>query len=236
MFFDNKEYASQEIQLFPIVVKKYRYKNYKILKEFIGRHLVSSKYQKTNNFDGVKTYFQPNDASSEIDSFFDSDEDVIIDFKNFCEKSASDYVDSVLEEQNSDMFCSNSWVNSYYLENSQQCPHHHMNSYVCGNYYLEFDSKIHSDLHFVNPKINNVFNTAPHTSIFSNLKKPDLQSLKTYNQPSNPVQCVEGDLVIWPAWLVHQVPPSKKGRKTISMNFMPKVIRTVNYGFRVEKL
>lgn len=233
MFFKKND---DEIKLFPIVLKRYKYPNHKILKEFLKSYLLDSKDQKKNNFDGVKTYFQPNDKDSDIESFFDSDSKVILDFKKFCEDSATDYVSNVLEEQNSEMFCSNAWVNYYYLDRAQQCPHHHMNSYVCGNYYLNFDSENHTNLEFVNPKINNVFNTIPFNSIFSNLKKSDVSFLKDYNRPSQPVVCEEGEFIIWPAWLVHQVPPSAKGRKTISMNFMPKVIRTVNYGFRVEKL
>jgi len=226
--------SSEEINLFPITLKKYKYKNHKKLKEYILSNLSIFDNQIVHHT-GIKTYCQPDDDNNKSNSLFDIKNEIISDFENFCLNSASNYIDNILEQKNSEVICTNSWMNFYIRKDSYQPPHSHINSYICGNYYLNFDPLKHSDMEFANPKgIFNSRNNIPYKLMFENFTKDIL--CRNNNKDFNPVKCVEGELIIWPSWLVHFVSESSENRRTISMNFMPKQIRWLNYGFKIQKL
>jgi len=92
--------------------------------------------------------------------------------------------------------------------------HHHHNSYLAGVYYLD-GSEDTSGTTFYSPN----YYESIMTPARNNDKKLKLQN--TYNQPF-----VEGELIIFPAWLQHSTGVNnlnitKKYRKVIAFNAMP---------------
>jgi len=66
--------------------------------------------------------------------------------------------------------------------------------------------------------------------------EPDIST--PYVDPYRSAQVAQGDLLIWPSELMHGYiqPPVDVPRITMSMNFLPEVVKSNLYGFKISKI
>ena len=150
------------------------------------------------------------------------------DFENFISKSSKYFIKDIIGNEIDELVVTDCWINI--CGNGGHQPfHNHGNSYISGTYYLNYDSKIHSNLRFNSP---------------FKFKDPGVQfmelNIDKYTQfNSKDVTCNfinEGMLVLWPSNLIHGYSDnSGEDRITVSMNIMPKRIKTGPYSFTVNR-
>jgi len=217
--------------LFPILVQKYSYKNHKDFKLFLTDFIKYKIKSFNGDWNDVTTLFQKQDDQKNISTFLSQPEKEIKDFKIFCEESGYHYTSEILQYEIEKIVITDSWINIYEKDSSVQNPHYHSNSFVCGNYFLNYIKQEHSPLCFLNP--NSSFNQ----NLNSTFKVKRKINLNPLNSTESHVDCEEGDIVFWPSYLYHFVPKNKKiGRSTISMNLLPNKILNDLYGFEIIPL
>ena len=150
------------------------------------------------------------------------------DFENFILKSSKYFIKDIIGNEIDELVVTDCWINI--CGNGGHQPfHNHGNSYISGTYYLNYDPKIHSNLRFNSP---------------FKFKDPGVQfmelNIDKYTQfNSKDVTCNfinEGMLVLWPSNLIHGYSDnSGEDRITVSMNIMPKRIKTGPYSFTVNR-
>jgi len=88
----------------------------------------------------------------------------------------------------------------------------------------------HSGLNFYNPRGSASLRRATIDI------EPDFQT--NYTSPYVPLMVEQGDLLIWPSEVMHgYVQPSVDvPRITMSMNFLPEIVNSKLYGFKISKL
>jgi uncharacterized protein (TIGR02466 family) len=148
-------------------------------------------------------------------------------FKQWCEKSCEKFITEVLGYKLEDgVFVTDSWINVCNKDGFQQ-PHFHTNSFISGTYYVNFDKDLgHSPLTFQSPSSANYISKS---SISLEKIVPTPYTTDSNCYPQN------GDLVLWQSHLLHgHFGNEADDRISVSMNFMPKVISTGQYGFRVS--
>ena len=109
------------------------------------------------------------------------------------------------------------WLNKYRL-GSTLPTHRHANSYISGNYFINYDKSINSPLTFTNDRV--VTSQAPSIKLDSDKSK------KTpYNRPDYSIICDEGTVLLWKSHILHGYSKPEMGdnRLTLSFNVMPKV-------------
>lgn len=217
--------------IFPILIQKYKYDKHKEFKEFITDFIKYKNKSFNGDWNNVTTIFQKDNNQKALSSFMQQPEKQIKDFKKFCEDSCFNYVSEILQYDIEKMLIVESWINIYDHTSSIQKAHYHANSFICGNYFLNYNEQEHSPLCFLNP-LNSV---NQHVSpVFKVNKKNKLNSL---NASESHISCDEGTIVFWPSYLYHFVPPSKSiGRSTIAMNLLPNKIINQTYGFEINPL
>ncbi len=110
------------------------------------------------------------------------------------------------------------WLNRA-KEHSSLHPHIHMNSYLSGTYYINFEPKKESEIVFYNNRISTGLINRPTISIPVNSKFPT-----AFNSKELHVSCKEGEVLIWNSHLVHGYKNNKlKNRWSLSFNVMPKI-------------
>lgn len=148
-------------------------------------------------------------------------------FKKWCEKSCEIYITEVLGYKLEDgVFVTDSWINVCNKGGFQQ-PHFHTNSFISGTYYVNFDKDLgHSPLTFQSPSSSSYI-SKPSISLEKINPTPYTTDSNCYPQ--------NGDLVLWQSHLLHgHFGNEADNRISVSMNFMPKIISTGQYGFRVS--
>ena len=112
------------------------------------------------------------------------------------------------------------WVNKYRL-GSTLPTHRHANSYISGNYFINYDKSINSPLTFTNDRV--VTSQAPAIKL-----EPDKSNKTPYNRPDYSILCDEGTVLLWKSHLLHGYSKPEMGdnRLTLSFNVMPKVMAT----------
>jgi len=216
--------------IFPILVQKYTYSKHDEFKLFLTDYI---KYKiKTFNGDwnNVTTVFQKDGDKKLLSSFLKQPEKEVKEFREFCEEKCLHYASEILQYDIEKMLVTDSWINIYEKLDSVQKPHYHANSFLCGNYFLNYTDK-HSPLCFLSPYSSLNQNLS---SIVKINKKKEVNPL---NAGESHIFCDEGQILFWPSFLYHFVPASETiGRSTISMNFMPNKILNEMYGFEIKSL
>jgi len=109
--------------------------------------------------------------------------------------------------------------------------HYHANSYISGNYFVNYDPKVDTRLQFLNDRYDR--STAPVIQL-----KRHPTNNTVYNMPSMNINAEEGQILIWRSQLWHgfKKPNEGNNRVTLSFNSMPKVCtnETGMYSFIVE--
>lgn len=147
------------------------------------------------------------------------------EFKEWCEERCTEYVKDVIGYNiDGKMFITDSWLNKCDLGGFQY-PHLHSNSYISGTYYINFEDG-HSPLSFIKDI----------TSPFSNKQTLSLQksNISTKYNSNFLLKPNSGELVLWESNLCHgHFDNRKDGRLSLSMNFMPSVMSSGKYGFKI---
>ena len=109
------------------------------------------------------------------------------------------------------------WLNNS-SKNSILGYHYHANSYISGNYFINFNNEIHTQLNFINDRVLKN-NSAPN---IDTPKSPDVKNI--YNANYIDVNAKEGQVFLWRSHNVHgyNVPNKGDERLTLSFNSMPK--------------
>ncbi|ABM76380.1 Hypothetical protein NATL1_18241 [Prochlorococcus marinus str. NATL1A] len=117
-----------------------------------------------------------------------------------------------------EIIINDAWVNIS-KENAILNWHYHANSFISGNYFVNFNSQVDSMLGFKNDRITGL-RLSPSMRIPDNRNKQTL-----YNTPMWKVNLKEGQIVLWRSHLSHgyDEPNKGKNRITLSFNSMPKI-------------
>ena len=128
-------------------------------------------------------------------------------------------------------------INSAWLNNADKEAtldfHYHDNSFISGNYFVDFDPKRHSLLGFINDRIPQARNPDfPLMTIPFNPNKPTV-----YNTVMINVNAIEGQIMLWRSNNKHgYFLPNKSGnRLTLSFNSIPKILDNGSYKFTVSE-
>ena len=104
--------------------------------------------------------------------------------------------------------------------------HHHGNSYISANYFVDFNPKTHSQLSFLNDReLSGKYPGFPYFEIKKSIKNT------IYNTSPLRINCVEGQILFWRSHNIHGYSESNKadGRITLSLNSIPKVLDNGKY-------
>ena len=109
------------------------------------------------------------------------------------------------------------WVNKYRL-GSTLPTHRHANSYISGNYFINYDQSINSPLTLTNDRV--VTSQAPTIKL-----QPDTEKTP-YNRNGYEITCEESTVLLWKSHILHGYSKPEMGdnRLTLSFNVMPKVM------------
>ena len=116
--------------------------------------------------------------------------------------------------------CENVVINDAWLNNAKKDStlvfHYHANSYISGNYFVNYNPEIHSPLNFGNDRFGK---NSPAIITPRNPKKKTI-----YNSNILGLNVTEGQILIWRSQMSHGYTVPNKGddRLTLSFNSMPK--------------
>lgn len=212
--------------LFPQAIARIKYENHHIIKEKILDFINNNKHleQTDGSWSPLLTHYFNNSTKERLD-FFDCIDDE--DFKLFLIDSSTTFVNGVLgNEMQGEMLVTDCWINNC-AKNGDQRYHNHCNSFVSGTYYVNYDPENHSPLKFENPLISP---TKPYMML-------NTETITQFNHEESYCQFIEeGDLVLWQSFLSHGYEINKKDERiSVSMNFVPSIIKSGPYTFRVQK-
>ena len=122
------------------------------------------------------------------------------------------------------------WINIG-SKNATLQPHLHSNSYLSGNYFVNFDRNVDTLLNFYNDRLMNGTGRQPFLSI------PPRDKKTIYNIRDVALAVNEGDIIFWRSHLLHgfSKPNSGEKRITLSFNIMPRICHSGDqYSFIVS--
>lgn len=172
-----------------------------------------------------------NQYSSNLLHYFDEGKNDFVNkttdnFIKWCEECATDFCKNILGKNVDNCIVTDVWVNEA-KQNASQIFHNHSNSFVSATYYLNFLEN-HADLEFENPLLQ----TFPVNKIEIENKFHNQFNANRFKVPIK-----EGMLCLWPSYLRHGYESNAvDGRISISMNFMPTVVQSDHYRFKIERL
>jgi uncharacterized protein (TIGR02466 family) len=210
--------------LFPTPVATFDYENHLEFKKNILEYCENNKEEvQISQYGKELKHFKNTPNSNLLD-----DIKKYSDFEDFILKSSKYFIKDIIGNEIDELVVTDCWINIC-GKGGHQPFHNHGNSYISGTYYLNYDSKIHSNLRFNSP---------------FKFKDPGIQFMELnvdkYTQfNGKDVTCDfinEGMLVLWPSNLIHgYYDNSGEDRITVSMNIMPKRIKTGPYSFTVNR-
>jgi len=210
--------------LFPTPVAKIKYDKHDELKQKVLDFISSNPELEVEGITSpeLKHFFNSSDDEK---GFFDYIDD--LNFNQFLIDSASIFSEEVMGFESQDFLITDCWINKCY-ENGFQNPHNHCNSFISGTYYINYNSQSHSSLKFSNPLYNSV--TSPYIDL-------NLAKYTQFNHVESVCDFVEeGFLLLWMSHLSHGYELNRKNdRITLSMNFMPSILRSGPYKFKIQK-
>ena len=117
-----------------------------------------------------------------------------------------------------EIIITDAWINIG-SKNATLQTHLHSNSYLSGNYFVNFDPKIHSMLNFYNDRVMHGTGRHPFISV------PPRNQKTIYNTCDIALRVQEGNIIFWKSHLLHGFSRPNLGEKrvTLSFNIMPKV-------------
>ena len=130
----------------------------------------------------------------------------------------------------SEVVITDAWINIG-SKNATLQAHLHSNSYLSGNYFVNFDRNIHTLLNFYNDRLMNGTGRQPFLSI------PPRNKKTIYNIRDVALAVNEGDIIFWRSHLLHGFSKPNQGDKriTLSFNIMPKICHSGDqYSFVVS--
>tara|TARA_Y100001968_G_C19377303_1_gene728367 strand:+ start:667 stop:1371 length:705 start_codon:yes stop_codon:yes gene_type:complete len=134
--------------------------------------------------------------------------------------------------------CEEVIINSAWLNNAEKGStleyHTHSNSYVSGNYFVNFDLSKHTRLAFLNDRVCTA-DAYPNAQVISIPKRTDKKSIYTSN--SYEIAAAEGKILIWRSNKAHgyKTPNQSGNRLTLSFNSMPKTLNNGFYSFDISE-
>lgn len=223
-------------EYFPQVFGKYYYDgDQQVIKDVCDRILeeIQPGHDEWNN----------NVAEENLHHFFNISNSSLLDFDDrlgdfgkFLVEAAEDFFTDVMEYDlnGSRMLVTDCWMNYCSKEHCWQIKHNHNNCIIVGTYFVDFDEKLHSPLDFYRPA------KREHAPSIAQLRQPRLANEgNKYTKEVHQTHPQEGCLFIWSAETVHGyegVYNLWKGRRTISMNFIPEILDNGKYAFKVVPL
>jgi len=116
-----------------------------------------------------------------------------------------------------EVIITDAWVNKYRLGSTLPV-HRHANSYISGNYFINYDKSINSPLTLTNDRV--VTSQAPTLKL-----QPDDEKTP-YNRNTYEIICEESTVLLWKSHILHgySKPEIGDNRLTLSFNIMPKVM------------
>ena len=129
-----------------------------------------------------------------------------------------------------EIIISSAWANKA-NKNSTLDFHQHANSYISGNYFVNFDDKNHRQLLFQNDR--KLCTSYRQVMTITNIKGKST----SYNQDAYVIPAKEGQILLWRSHLAHgySIPNKADNRYTLSFNAMPKVLSTGAYKFTISE-
>jgi len=208
--------------LFPQLLGVYKFDKKEELKKEIKSQIgiyKGTEYEQKHDAQGIVHYFNSSDQS-----FFDDQPetiDIIEDLRAFIIRKTNAFADE-LGYNHPGFFISDAWINVA-NKNTFQAPHNHVNSFISGTYYVEYNPEKHSALEFKNP-------SSYHNYPFMDLEKIDREN----HVCGDTYKChwlEEGMLVLWQSGLYHKYPRNiGDNRISISFNLFPRTLKKGDYG------
>jgi hypothetical protein len=129
-----------------------------------------------------------------------------------------------------DVIINSGWINRA-KKGADLKYHYHTNSYVSGNYFVNFNPEVHTKLNFSNDRHQSRTPLSQQISL-SLREKPTI-----WNSPFVGIEAKEGQIVIWRSHMVHGYHKLNQsdGRLTLSVNAMPTVFSDGEYEFAVSE-
>jgi len=149
----------------------------------------------------------PNHRSKEKD-LFDSHADTLKDIRKFCEYQLKRYIEEIegVDVDIAGLRITQSWLNKT-KPNESHHSHNHQNSYLSGVFYI---------CCLPNDSINF---TNRNKELYNNIEFP-IKEITSWNPDAVKVGVKEGDLIIFPSWVLHYVDVNEtKNRERISLSF-----------------
>jgi uncharacterized protein (TIGR02466 family) len=208
------------IDLFPTPVAKYQNLDHTEFKKIIIEIMESTPSDKIFKGVGNISHFYNQGDLIEHNSKLEP-------FMNWVKECVKDYAIRFFGITDTEFIDLNVWINSN--SGGMQPGHIHNNSYFSATYYVQLTTSKHVGLDFFNPRTAVARN--PLIDVESSIET-------TYNTPSYKLSVEQGDLLIWPSECLHGYtqPEVDEPRISISMNFMPTIVKSSLYGFKVSKL
>ena len=150
-------------------------------------------------------------------------------FRNWCELQAETYAKKIQGHYIPETVqITDSWFNVSNTGGFQH-QHYHANSYISGVYYVNFDKeKGHCPTSFTKSEI-----TMPHSPVLNILKTKNTD----FQSENDLIYAKEGELILFPSHTTHGYRENRgDNRVTISMNIMPTVVSSGDYGWRCVNL
>ena len=194
-------------EIFPTAIYKTNINRAFLKKEI---KIINDNYKKLNNNFGNKTSKNTNIL----------EEKCLKNIKNFILKSLNKYYQNVLKVKNCKPFITNSWLN-FTGKNQWHHQHNHSNSYVSGVLYLNVVKEIDHIVFHKNDYLMFNFNTLENSPYNTNIWKINVDN---------------GDLVLFPSNLQHDVPFRDHDSIRISLAFNSYFKGTVGKDFKLNKL
>ena len=223
-------------EFFPKFIGKYRYDgDQQVVKDVCDRVLkeIPDGHDEWNTNvadEGLHHFF--NISNSSLLRF----DERLNNFEQFLLDAATHFFCEILEFElnESKMLITDCWMNYCTHEHTWQIKHNDNNCMIVGTYFVDFDEKLHAPLDFYK-------NTAKdQVPSMSQMRMPRIANQgNKYTKEVHQSKPEEGMLMIWNAEMLHgyeAIYNLWKGRRTISMNFLPEIVDNGKYAFKVVPL
>ena len=208
------------------------YDRHDVLKELVSKLVqdrpIDKGAQDSADYSGVRNTF--NSVEESLFSIHDIspvDTLELAIFESWCTEKLDEFLRDTLQFYSpSGGIVTDCWVNEALEDDAHQKWHMHSNSILSATYYLNYDPSIHEPLTFISPVWQ--AGTSPTLELNTTV-------LNKYNSTSFTPEYHEGAFLIWSSHLKHGYHGNKfnKGRMSISMNYLPKTIKSYIYSFDI---
>lgn len=208
------------MDLFPTPIAKYRYSDPEFLRKLILE--IIEKIPKEEIFTGTGNITHYYNNGNFMENTIE-----LNDFMEWTKSCISNYAEQFLGMIGLEFVDLNVWLNS--TDGGVQPGHIHNNSLISATYYVQLDPEKHVGLEVYNPRT--IVPRNPIIDVNAEIETP-------FNAKSVKLEVAQGDLLVWPSELLHGLAQPKVDvpRISLSMNFMPTIVKSHLYGFKVSKL